>query len=99
MGAALQTVRIIQIAMLVSIGLYVGVGEVVEMRVPAAVRILYAIPFVAISLVGAILVVRKTMVLQSEEELKKRPGDAELAARWRTGHIVTYVLCELLALF
>jgi hypothetical protein len=99
MGAALRTVRVIQVALLVSIGIYAAVGEAIGTRVTADIRALYAIPFAAISLVGVILVVRKTMVLQSEEELKRRPGDLALAQRWKTGYIVTYLLCELLALF
>ena len=99
MGAALRIVRIIQIVMLVSVGIYAVAGEVIGTRVPIDVKTLYAIPFAAITLVGAILVVRKTMVLQSEEELKRRPGDLLMAARWKTGYIVTYLLCELLALF
>ncbi len=99
MGPALRTVRIIQVAILVSIGICVTAGEVVGASGKTDIRALYAIPFAAISLVGAILVVRKTMVLQSEEELQRRPGDLALAARWKTGYIVTYVLCEALALF
>ena len=99
MGAPLRTIRVIQIAMLVSIGICVVAGEAVGARVMTDVRALYAIPFAAISLVGAILVVRKTMVLQSEDELKVKPGDPVVLARWKTGYIVTYVLCEALALF
>jgi mannose/fructose/N-acetylgalactosamine-specific phosphotransferase system component IIC len=99
MGSALRTVRVIQIAMLVSIGIYAVVGETVGTRVTTDLRVLYAIPFASISLVGAILVVRKTMVLQSEDELKAKPGDPAVLARWKTGYVVTYVLCEALALF
>lgn len=99
MGGVLRTVRVIQGAMLVSIGVYVVAGEAMGTRVATNIRVLYAIPFAAISLVGAILVVRKTMVLQSEEELKGKPGDPAVLLRWKTGYIVTYVLCEALALF
>lgn len=99
MGATLRTVRLIQVAMLVSIGIYVVVGEVVGARITTNANTIYAISFAAISLVGAILVVRKTLVLQSEIELKEKPGDPVILARWKTGYIVTYVLCEALALF
>jgi hypothetical protein len=99
MGAALRTVRLIQIAMLVSIGIYAVVGEVAGARLTTDAKTLYAISFASISLVGAILVVRKTLVLQSEVELKEKPGDPAVVARWKTGYIVTYVLCEALALF
>jgi hypothetical protein len=99
MRGALRTVRLIQIAMLVSIGIYAVVGEIAGARLTTDAKTLYAISFASISLVGAILVVRKTLVLQSEEELKAKPGDPVVLARWKTGYIVSYALCEALALF
>jgi hypothetical protein len=99
MGAALRTVRLIQGAMLVSVVICAVVGEVVGGRLTTNTNTLYAISFASISLVGAILVVRKTMVLQSEAELREKPGDAAILARWRTGYIVCYAFCEALALF
>ena len=75
MGAAVRTIRLIQIAMLVSVGIYVVVGEVARRQLSTDVTVLYAISFTSISVVGAILVVRKTMVLQSEAELREKPGD------------------------
>lgn len=99
MQAALRTVRLVQIAMLVSIGIYVVVGEVAGRHLNTDAKALYAISFASISLVGAILVVRKTLVLQSEVELREKPGDPVTMARWKTGYLVTYALCEALALF
>ena len=99
MMGALRTVRLILFAMLFSIVIYAVVGEVVGPRLTTGANTLYAISFASISLVGAILVVRKTLVLQSEVELRSKPGDAVLVARWRTGYLVTYALCEALALF
>jgi hypothetical protein len=99
MEAALRTVRLIQIAMLVSIGVYVVVGEVAGHQLNTDATALYAISVASISVVGAILVVRKTLVLQSEAELSEKPGDPVILSRWKTGYIVTYVLCEALALF
>ncbi len=99
MGAALRTVRLIQIAMLVSIGMYVVVGEVAGRHLNTDATVLYAISFASISVVGAILVVRKTLVLQSEAELREKPGDPATLSRWKTGYIVTYSLCEALAVF
>lgn len=99
MGPAVKTVRLIQIAMLVSVGLYAVVGEVAGRHLNTDATIIYAISFASISVVGAILVVRKTMVLQSETELKAKPDDPVILARWKTGYFVTYALCEALALF
>jgi hypothetical protein len=99
MGPAVKTVRLIQIAMLVSVGIYAVVGEVAGRHLNTDATIIYAISFASISVVGAILVVRKTMVLQSEAELKQKPDDPVILARWKTGYFVTYALCEALALF
>jgi len=99
MEAALRTVRLIQIVMLVSVGIYAVVGEVAGHHLNTDATVLYAISFASISVVGAILVVRKTMVLQSEAELREKPGDPVMMSRWKTGYFVTYALCEALALF
>lgn len=99
MGAALRTIRLIQVAMLASVGIYAVVGEVVGHHLNTDAKALYAISFASISLVGAILVVRKTLVLQSETELRLKPGDPATIARWKAGYIVTYALCEALGLF
>lgn len=85
--------------MLASIGVYVMVGEMAGRNLNPDATMLYAISFASISVVGVILVVRKTLVLQSEAGLREKPGDAVMISRWKTGYIVTYALCEALALF
>jgi len=99
MQAALRTVRLIHIAMLASIGMYVVIGETVRSHYAAHPTVLYALSFASISVVGALLVVRRTLVVQSELQLREKPEDAALLSRWRAGHIITYALCETLALF
>ena len=99
MRLALRTVRLVQIAMLVSVAIYVVVGEVVRPSFAANPTILYATSVASISVVGAILVVRRTLVVQSEAQLREKPDDPFILSRWRTGYIVMYALCEALALF
>src|SRR5438477_448249 len=99
MKGALQTVRLVQAAMLFGVLIYAVAGEFAGAHLTMDAKLLYGIPFASISLVGAILVVRKTLVLQSEVELREKPGDAVALARWKSGYIVTYALCEALALF
>ena len=99
MQPALRTIRLIQISMLVCVGIYVIVGETVHTRVSANPTLVYALSVVSISVVGALFIVRRTMVAQSEIQLRNRPDDAVLVSRWRAGYIVTFALCELLALF
>ena len=56
--------------------------------------VIYAISFASISLVGAILVVRKTMVLQSEAELKAKPGDPVILAAKNTTRSIPIVMAS-----
>lgn len=101
MDSALRLLRLVQIGMLVSIALYVFVGEEVAGRVSVApnTTMAYAISVVSISIVGVIFVVRRTLVLPSEVQLREKPDDGALLARWRIGFVCTYALCEALALF
>jgi len=100
MESAIKVVRIIQIAMLVSVVLYVvvgeGVGSVPKLNNPV---LFYVLSLATITIVGVILVVRRTLVLQSAVALAARPHDAATLNRWRTGHIMTYALSEAIAVF
>lgn len=100
MIAALKTLRVVQWAMLSTVVLYAIVGQVVgpaPRGIDATLSYLFATLSVAI--VGAIFVVRRTLVLHAGESLASRPDDRLSLSHWRTGYIATYVLCESLALF
>jgi hypothetical protein len=99
MKTALRTVRLVQIAMLISVGILAVVGQVVHAPFAANPTVLYAASVASISVVGVLLVVRRTLVLQSEAQLREKPGDAVALSRWRMGYIVIYALCETLAAF
>jgi hypothetical protein len=101
MGPALRVVRQLQISMLVSIALYAAAGEMLSRtinRIPGNI-LFHAFSLISISLVGATVVVRRTLVLPSEAALKKNSDDHLAVSRWRTGHIVLYALSEVLGLF
>jgi hypothetical protein len=101
MGPAVRVVRQIQIFMLVSIALYAVGGEMLSRtmnRIPGNI-LFHAFSLISISLVGATVVVRRTLVQPSEKALEKNLNDNLAIARWRTGHIALYALCELLGLF
>ena len=97
---ALKTLRAVQWAMLASVVLYAIVGQVVG---PAARGIdptlSYLFATLSVAIVGAIFVVRRTLVLRAGESLASRPDDSLSLNHWRTGYLATYVLCESLALF
>ncbi len=100
MTKALKTLRAVQWAMLASILLYGLVGEVVSPAVRAVDPALsYLFTTLAVAIVGAIFVVRRTLVLRAAESLTTQPEDVVSLNHWRTGYLATYALCEALALF
>ncbi len=100
MEQAIKIVRIIQIAMLLSVLLLVVGGEVVG-SIPrfSNPTLFYALSLATITIVGVILVVRRTLVLQSANMLAARPNDVATLSRWRAGYVMTYALSEAIAIF
>jgi hypothetical protein len=100
MDSAIKAIRIVQIALLVSVVLYVVVGEKVgsipKLNNPV---VFYVLSLATVTIVGVILVVRRTLVIQSEASLAVRPNDLATLNRWRAGHIMTYALSEAIAVF
>jgi hypothetical protein len=101
MGSAVRLVRQVQIAMLATIALYAVVGERLAGKLAhdPANALFHALSFISISLAGATVVIRRTLVLPSEVLLKERSDDALAVARWRTGYLFLYALCEMLGVF
>jgi len=100
MIGALKVLRAVQWAMLVSVVLYAIVGQVAG-PTPRGIdpTLSYLFATLSVAIVGAILVVRRTLVLRAGESLVSRPDDSLSLSHWRTGYIATYVLCESLAVF
>ena len=100
MESAIKVIRTVQVAMLVSVILYAAVGEGIgSVRRLNNPVLFYVFSLVTITIVGVILVVRRTLVLQSAATLASRPNDAATVSRWRAGHIMTYALSEAIAIF
>ena len=85
--------------MLVSIALYVAVGELIGRTAAANDVLFHTLSLASFSTLGAALVVRRTLVLPAEALLREKPTDPLVQARWRTAYIFLYALCEALALF
>ncbi len=95
-----RLLRLVQISMLMSIVLFTAVGETASRSVPSdSTTLFYALSLLSISTLGAALLVRRTLVSPCEALLREKPNDLLLLARWRTGYIVLYSLCEALAAF
>ena len=100
MKGTIRVLRTVQWVMLGSIFLYGIVGEVVGPRVRGADPSLsYALATGAVAIVGAIFVVRRTLVFRSAQNLTLHPDDALVLNHWKVGYLATYALCEGLALF
>ncbi|HZQ93740.1 MAG TPA: hypothetical protein VFA67_01945 [Candidatus Sulfotelmatobacter sp.] len=85
--------------MLASVILYAAVGELVRPPLSAVSPSLsYMFTTLAVALIGVIFVVRRTLVARPGATLAAQPEDQLCLNQWRTGYIVTYVLCEALAL-
>ena len=100
MDLAIRTVRVLQIAMLMSVLLLMVTGEVVG-AIPRLNNptLFYALSMATITIVGVILVVRRTLVQQSAAMLAIRPNDVATINRWRAGYVMTYALSESIAVF
>jgi hypothetical protein len=59
----------------------------------------YAFTTAGVAIVGAIFVVRRTLVVRSAEDLAAHPDNPLTLSHWRIGYFATYILCEALALF
>ncbi|MGO9650440.1 membrane hypothetical protein [Candidatus Sulfotelmatobacter sp. SbA7] len=97
----MKIVEILRIAMLGSIVLFVLVGEIAArtLAVAPASDLYFAITLVAIVVVVMISAVRRWFVLKAEATLAVQPADAAALARCSAGYIVTYAMCEAVALF
>jgi hypothetical protein len=95
---ALRVLQLLQWSMLISIVLYVFVGEFVHLSMkPVNPSASYMFTTLAVALIGIIFVVRRTLVVRPAASLSAQPEDTVSLHQWRTGYILTYALCEALA--
>ena len=100
MDGSIKLIRVLQGVMLAGIVLYVVLGEAVgSVSRVSNTTMFYVLSMVTVTIVGVILVVRRTLVTQSATALAVRPADAATLGRWRAGYVMTYVLSEAIAVF
>ena len=96
---ALKTLRAVQWSLLASTVLCAALAEVFGRgRQTPDPSLTYLFAMLGVAFVGAIFVVRRTLVLGAAESLANHPDDLVSLSHWRTGYLATYVLCEALAL-
>lgn len=96
----MRQTRILHAVMLFTMFLYAVIGEKLG-PVPSPLQPTFYRAFVvlAAALVLVTLVLRSRILGPAIEGLKLRPEDPVAWTRWRIGNIVTFVLCESVALF
>jgi hypothetical protein len=100
MRGTIRTLRTVQWTMLGSILVCAVISKVLRARATVADPSLsYVFTTAGVAVVGIIFVVRRTLVLRSAQSLAAHPDDPVTVNHWRNGYIVTYALCEALALF
>jgi hypothetical protein len=100
MNSAARTLNFLRAALLAAIAIYVFIGEQISSKQPTTSSMLFnGVAFVAVVVVVMIFVFRRTSVLPAAQTLSSQPDNASMLARWRGGYIVTYALCEAVALF
>jgi F0F1-type ATP synthase membrane subunit c/vacuolar-type H+-ATPase subunit K len=100
MEPSLRLLRTVRGVMLASIVLYAFIGELAGPPPRSTNSVLfYAIAAVAVAIVGAIFMFRRTMVARSEIALAAKPDDASALNRLRVGFILVFALCEAIAFY
>ena len=100
MDASLRLLRIIQLALLVSVVFYIAIAEKVGPQVPKDVKQMQMILMaLAVGVVGTIFIFRQRMLTHAEEALRSQPEDVVALACWRAGNIITLVLAEAVVLY
>jgi hypothetical protein len=100
MDGSIKIIRVLQAAMLGGVLLCGGLGEILgSVSKLSNATMFYVLSMATVTIVGIILVVRRTLVTQSAVALAIRPADAATLGRWRAGYFMTYALSEAIAVF
>lgn len=100
MTTAIRTVRIIRAALLVSILVYLLLGEgMIHAHDQFPNRMFfYGLTGLAIVMVLVTFTARRLIVASAESKLSSDPGNEQLMHRWRGGYLVSYAFSEAIAL-
>lgn len=100
MESSLRVVKMIRLFMLASVVAYIGIAAgIARPKDQVNVIIFYALTVMAASMVMIILLVRRFMIALAEAILADQPDNTGALQRWRTGYLMTYVLCEAVGLY
>ena|SRR5579872_5845243 len=100
MAAPARVIRILRIVLMVTIVIYVLLGEgmIRSHEQPTNRNVYFAFTAVAIAMVLLCFAIRRFMIARAESRLASDPENVEALHRWNGGFIVTYAFSEAIAL-
>ena len=100
MTSQTTVLNMIRAAMLMAIVVYMFIGEKIAVgRSPGSTIVFQAVAAVSVMTVVSLFILRRIMVLPALATLRNSPADVQALGRWRAGYIVSYALCEAVALY
>jgi len=99
MDTAFRGIQIIRMAMLGSIVLYLVLVQMLPSAIKPNPIIFFVLTGVAVTMVMMAFFMRRILVVRHEATLASQPNDMKALNTWRSGYIVTYALCEAIAIY
>jgi hypothetical protein len=99
MDSSLRQLRTIQIALLVSILIYLLVSLHAPARSKGIPLMILFLALLAGAMAIAVFVVRSRLLTPSEAVVAQQPEDKGALSRWRTAYILMWALCEAIAAY
>ena len=101
MNPAKTTLNMIRAALIFAVAVYMYIGEKLAVGKPGPINtmLFQIMAVVAVINVVLIFIIRRSMVAPPLDTLRDNQSDATALNRWRTGYLITYVLCEAVALY
>lgn len=100
MPSILRTLRILWIALVIALGLYVYLPEALAVgpKSPSPVVFLF-VSMITVLMVGSAFLVRRKRIVAAEAALASAPGNPKALEQWRTGYVICLALSESLGLY
>jgi hypothetical protein len=101
MDIAKRTLNMVRAALIFAIAVYMFIGEQVAVGKtgPPNAMLFQILAVVAVVNIVVIFIVRRSTVAPALATLQENSGHMAALIRWRGGYMVTYALCEAVALY
>jgi hypothetical protein len=98
--AAVRIARILHVVFVVSIPIYVTIGELLGKLADVEVGVIFPVLLVVAGAQGvAVFFLRSRLISPAAEALRLRPEDAAEIMRWMMANFASFALCEAIGLF